>query len=1224
MAGDQREQARNPDRFLAADHRADGAPHGFVLMLDLAAPGILLAVLADGRWTCDMASAVWPPASDSALPASTARALGCVGDAPVSLQLRQALDSWPWERELASAGVPAVVPRYLTDLPEGAAGTLATAPLVVVVVAAGAEGSHLAQVQAARLQQRPLVVVDAGWPAEQRLALERALRIHWRGTRLASQSLALALAQLGLPASRCRLYGDGPALPADAEHGWRPATALSIDLVKSTQLLRAVGAERYAQRLQIYYERCRDVIVRLEGSLDDPQGDDGLMAYFGFPVAVEDAAARALTAGWQLSHELDERGLEVRIGIASGQVAVSGQQAFGDHVHLAARLRAAAQPGQILVARSTRERVGAAFQFEPFDDALELKDYGTLEGVSRLGGVHATLRSRGPMGDAAGGSASAGGFVGRQRELALLRRAWSGACAGRQQWLVVQGEAGIGKTRLLNEFTRELHRQGARCVEITGQAHAASSPFAAVLDALRRHWVAAQAGSQEDHDDLSRLLASERGDDPVAAAPAQRRFGELLLQGLRALVAPGPLCLLVDDAHWLDPSSVQLLQRLCRACANDPLLVVSGERSESGRALPPAGSELLELQGLEPEEAYQLVDRLGGALPERARRRIVERAEGVPLYLEESLRMLGQGAAQTDDEVPATLEDLLMVRLDALGPDRAMAQLISVLGRACGADELQSLLQLDDPFVERARRQGSIAALLDSGLLQALDGPPAGYRFKHALIRDAAYGSIWTHDRLRLHGLCADLIELDAAGGWPQRPEQLAHHLQAAGRAGPAARAWQAAAQLAAARHAHQEAVELAQRALSLPVQDDDDTLRARREMQLQLLIASARIALQGYGSAEVEAAYLAAERAGHRLADTAHALRIRLGLEACFVMRGDLVRAAELARSAVAATAWDDDARLALQSRWALANVQFHQGDWRAALAGFDECLAHYGPELHRRSGVQDPAVMCLGYSSWVHFELGQADEALHRIDRLLALADQLQHPFSSSVALGFAASVKRLCGDVEGAWPHAQEAVRVGERGGFQVWLAHAWMVRGQLRSDRGDTAGGDDDLDRGYAAWVGSGARISCSVYLATRAELMLRQGRTARAADALAQAWQVSEQIGEHYYQAELLRLQGLAAWQSDQMHEAQALLHRALALATAQGKPGLQLRCALSLGALLAAQGFAQDAAAQLRRICEPLSQHGSCRDARWASQALACWSAGRLFEASTTTPWEPM
>jgi class 3 adenylate cyclase/tetratricopeptide (TPR) repeat protein len=1203
-------------------------------MLDLVRPGHLLAVLSDGLWSCQAAEAPWPPADGAALPDNTVQVLARLKCAQLRLQLCVDLDPWPWESELERRTERRwVVARCLTRLPPWAGSTPAHLPLVIP----SSEGDeHRAVVLAAAARQRPLILAASSLTATQRTALERAVRSHWRESTPLAGALSLGLAQLDLPSACCRLYGDGQAQPAAPEEGWRPVTALSVDLVGSTQLLHSLGAEAYAQRLQAYHDRCRDVVLQFHGSLDMPQGDDGLMAYFGFPIAVENAAAHTLTAAWQLCGSLNELGLQARIGVASGQLAVSAQQAFGPEVHLAARLCAAARPGQILVAGSTCDRVGPGFVLEPLRDPLTLKDFGSLSEVRSL------------LGLAAGSSGTTqhprdlGRLVGRRRELDQMGAAWAAACAGSLQVCVVHGEAGIGKSRLLQEFAAVLIAGGHRCLRLAGQSQLASSPFAAVVDALRQHWAVepdvdpaqlvvrlpellpGHQREDDDLEDLARLLALAMGDDARPPPGVQRRWGDLLLDCLHVMTAPGPFCLLVDDAHWLDPSTVDMLRRLRESSTGRPLLLVLGERGAAGLGSTMPNTTLLELQRLSDEESRELASHWGAALPEPLRLRIVERAEGIPLYLEESLRMLSQRGAGSGGDMPAKLEDLLMVRLDELGPDRAMAQLISVLGRECSVIHLDALLAQDDPFVERARQQGSLAAVLDSGLLQAVEGPARGYRFKHALIRDAAYGSIGTPDRRRLHGLCARLIERSTPELLRQRPEHLAHHLDAAGCHEQARRAWLAAAHFAASRHAHHEALELAQRALALHDKVPDDTERARSAVQLHLLQASAHIALLGYGSAEVEAEYQAAERAGSRLNDEGLALRIRLGLEACYVMRGDLKHAADLAQVAVAATHWDQDARLALQSRWALANVCFHQGDWRAALAGFDDCLAHYQPELHRRSGVQDPAIMCLGYSSWIHFELGQANEALDRVERGLALAEQLQHPFSTCVALGFAASIKRLCGDSEGAWPHALEAVRVCERGGFQVWLAHAWMARGQLRSDRGDVHGGDEDMRRGYGQWQGGGSRISCATYLITHAEILLRQARTQEAATELGTAWQISEQIGEHYYQSELLRLQGLCAWQSGDTAGAKAQLGRAWAMAQEQCKAGLALRCALSLGALDTAQGHPQVAAQRMHQVLDRLTQHTRCRDDRWARHALSSWERDLPFAAREETPWQPV
>lgn len=1205
----------------------------WILTVNLVASDRLSVTLNDGRWCCRVAEVGWPPKTSRALPEGLLCDLDRLDGAQLRLQLCSDLDGWPWERELlASAPRLSVMPRYVTDLEAATSGASMPTPLIATSTAGG---GHLALVHAARRQQRSLILMDPEVPAAQRLALDRGVRNCWRESLLLSKALAQTLEQLGMPVLCCRLYGDGHAPAAEIEQGWRPVTVMSIDVVGSTLLLRTLGAEAYARRLQSYHERCRTVVLRFEGSIDAPRGNDGLMAYFGFPLAVEDAAARALTAAWQLSSGMADLGFQVRIGVASGQVAVSAHQAFGPEVHLAARLCAAARPGRVLVAPSTRDRVGQGFVLEHCGEDLTLKDFGTLRTVHSLGGLRSPA-----LGD---GSKSGGtsNFVGRRRELNLLRETWSAACAGRLQWCVIHGEAGVGKSRLLHEFSGELRGQGERCLHLMGQAQSSSSPFAAFVDALRQHWtidladdvprlrqrladlLQPQRRDIDDLEDLARLLVPSAGGDSSPAAGGRRRLSELLLECMQALTASGPFCMMVDDAHWLDPSSVDLLRRLHDTCAYQPMLVVLGTRPEFGSSITLCSTASMDLQGLAEDEARELARQLGAGLSERVRQRVVARAEGIPLFLEESLRVFNNRDIEAAGDVPSTLEDLLMVRLDELGSDRALAQLVSVLGREFSAAHLDALLEQDDPFVEQARQQGSLGSLLGSGLLQPLDGPLPGYRFKHALIRDTAYGSIWTHDRKRLHGVCADLIGNITPALWQERPEQLAHHLEAAGRLEQARRAWMAAAQLSATRHAHQETVDLTQRALDLHTQVPDDAERSRGAMQLHLLRASALIALHGYGSAEVEAAYRAADQAGNQLTDAKYSQRVRLGLEACYVMRGDLARAAELAQAGVAATAWEQDERLAMQSRWALANMHFHQGDWSAALAGFDDCLAHYQPDLHRRSGVQDPAIMCLGYSSWIHFELGQADEALRRIARMLALSEALQHPFSTGVALGFAASIKRLCGDIEGAWPHALEAVRICERGGFQVWLAHAWMVRGQLRSDRGDLPGGESDMDKGYALWVGGGARISCATYLVTRAELLLRQQQTRRAAESLDHAWQISEQIGERYYQAELLRLRGACAWQAGDAAGAEQTLEQALAMAERQHKPGLALRCALTLGALQASQGRWLAATQRVRTLLADLPDHVNCRDTRWATHAVACWGAGRAFEFLIHTPWEP-
>lgn len=1196
--------------MLGAERETSPRGADWLLALQLVAPSHLMAMLTDGLWARHAALAVWPADASGALPPEVLVQLPALHGQRLRLQLPPALDAWPWEAELAaSLGPRAVVPRFV-DAPLSSAGApQADAPAGVamapcLVQQAPLQAVPLSWIAAGRAGGRPFVVVDHALEAGVVRALELLLHRHWREGRWLSDALAAALAELPAELSAaCRLYGDGLAEATDSEQGRRPVTAVSVDVVQSTPLLQA-GDEAYARQLQRFYRLCEDIVADLQGHLPPPQGNDGLMGYFGFPLAMEHAAESALRAAWRISQRSQEAGLLVRIGVASGNAAIRGGHVFGTDVHLAARLREAAEPGQVLVARATRLRVGAAFGFHDLRLPRPLKDYADVQQVHVL----ATVLPAG----ASVRTAPHGPFVGRREELRRLRSAWQLARQGRLQWCAVVGEPGIGKSRLLHEFARGLQQQGVRCVFITGQPPSAHSPLAALVDGRRRLQPRPDGGQ------------AEQGADPHPE-PGPHPGRDDLLDWLRSLAATGPCCLLIDDAHWLDPSSVDLLRRLRQAEPAQPLLVVSGERADAMTTAMLSHHPPIELQGLADAEAAELAAAVGCRLSERVRRRIVERAAGVPLFLEEEAqRVLQQPEPDAAQVVPSTLEDLLMVRLDALGPNRALAQVMAVLGREGTLAQLEALLSQDDELVQQALRRGSIDSLLASGLLlrHSVDGQP-GWRFKHALIQDAAYASMWEHDRQRLHGLCANLMERHLPGLARQRPEQWALHLDAAGRVAQARDAWQAAAQLAAARHAHAETIALARRALALPTSAPPTPDALRADLRMHLLIASAQIALRGYGSAEVEAAYHAAQQVGAALGEGGHTARVALGLEACYVMRGDLARAGELARRLVAGTAWHTDGRLALQARWALANVQFHQGDWRAALAGFDDCLAHYEPGLHRRSSVQDTAVMCLGYSSWIHFELGHADEARRRIQRLLDLAGQLAHPFSLGVAHGFAASVLRLLGDTEGAWPHAQAAVQLCEEGEFQVWRAHAWMVRGQLRADRGETEAGDADMLRGYAAWEGGHARISCATYLITRAEILLRQHRSREASEHAERALQISEAIGERHYRAELLRVQGLCAWQAGALAQARQGLQRAHGLAADHGRTGLALRCALSLGALEAAQGLHHAALQRLRAICSELQGRGHSRDLAWAEAARQAWAQGRTFSSRAHTPWEP-
>lgn len=1073
------------------------------------------------------------------------------------------------------------------------------------------------------------------WPADDSAA-EQPPGLNWlalRATWQAGEPLSLALRRLlrrEAPPQLPRLYGDllgNAAAVAGAEQGLRWVSTLSVDLVGSTRLSGSLAAEDYARLVCRYHEACRAVVTSLGGSIDPPQGDDGLMCYFGFPRALEDAAARAVLAAQELSQRLVALGLPARCGVTSGRVAVAAMQAFGLSINLAAKLQKLAPVGGVLVAGATVNLLGARILSE------RVRPDVSVEGVDEPVAVYRLLhcRARVPTPRYVGEMP----FVGRDAALARLQQAWRDATQGNAQMLLVEAEAGMGKTRLLREFRWRAGLSAQRLFLIEGNERTRASAFSALGEALRvamrlpagltparlrdrltrrmRGWREAQ---DEAFDLLAQLLLPDAERDvPRDASWHQRCLASLLSLAEHAL-GLGPWCLLVDDLQWLDPSSVELLERLIDLSHGWPLLLVAAQRLEPGAERRLGRLDAIRLDGLVAEESLTLLRALsaGEPLEERRLRELVEHADGVPLYLEESLAHAQHGAAAAPSPVPQRLEDRLGHQLERLRDGRVLAELAAVLGREFPLALFDRLVQLEEPNAP----QQAVEQLLGSGLLEWRSGDPPRLRFRHALLRDAAYASRWLSERQRLHARVASLLEQSFADAVWFRAEDLAEHWALAGQHEQALQVLAPVARSAAARGAHREALALCERALRwLDALDTGDDKR-RWVLNWQLQRASNLIALDGYGAPTVEAAYLEADAQGP--ADIATRARVRLGLEACYVMRGDLARARQLAEQLVAEQPWSGDRLLALQSRWALTNVCVHQGDAELAMQLADDCLAHYEPSLHRPSSVQNPAVMCLCYSAWTAFELGRADEAMARQHRLLALAEQLQHPFSSAVALGFAASVELFCGRFEAAKAHAQSAIARCDQGGFTVWRAHALVMQGRARCRLGEPDAGLADLQRGLSDWGASGAVITRATYLALFAQSLLEQAQTKAATERLDLALTIADRHGETYFRAELLRLRALCAWQQGDLTLAEQGLQLALQQATRQARGAYLLRARLGLALL-----NPDDARmAALRACCEALPGHQHTQDAAQARAVLQAWPQGAQLAHRPLCPWDPL
>ncbi|MBS0435590.1 MAG: AAA family ATPase [Proteobacteria bacterium] len=1134
------------------------------------------------------------------------------------LQLQPALDLHSWEVALQRFCSTLAVSRHLGGAADPADVALAgVEPLddddaVWWLHAAPQQGSAAAL--GAQAAGRPLLLVSAQLPVVQAQALRRALGRQWRGGLWLSQAAARVAAQLALPRAAWRLYGDARA--AEVASGGPPqrrlVTALKLDMVDSTGLTERWGAERYALRYAGLHGLCREQVEAHGGHLDDPRGNDGWMAYFGLSSGHEDAAAQAVLAGEAVLRLAPTLGFEMRGGVATGRLALRDGLAFGNEVNLAARLQAHAQPGALLVSAGTAALLGPGIEREEIG-VLTVR--GMVEPqrafrVLAVSEVHAAARAR-PL---------QGCLVGRQREFAELVDTWRDVQRRRRgAWRCIIGEPGIGKSRLLREFDRSLQATLAAPVRLllAGRAELQTSAFAALALGLQASVFEALAERLRD----SRAPGANAPE--TDAALLRQRLLDDLLAAVTARARLEPVCVIVDDAHWLDPSTLEFIERLRRDSAELPLLLVVALRDDAASlACGLSVDDALALRALDQADSLELLASLsaGEPLSERLQQSIAARAGGNPLYLEETARMVRarpDAAELAERAIPLTLDELLVARLEGLGAALPLARLAAVLGGEFPAALWNEVLAEPDEWVAGARRGANWQRLLASGLVVAEGVPPLQtLRFKHALIRDAAYQSLWANDRRRLHAIVARVIERiverddDTLGAALQLR---AHHLAEAGELEAASQAWMQAARQAAAAAADREALALARRALALLAQLPDTPALRQQALQLHLLEAARCIALDGYGAASVEAAYLRAAALCSDAPDATMRTRVELGLEACYAMRGDLARARALAEAAVRATGWQPNLRLALQARWAWINVVFHQGHLGEALEMADQCLARYEPALHQPRAVQDPAIMCLCYSAWGLFERGCAGLALLRVQRLLELARRLDHAFSHAVAHGFAASVLLFRGEHELGLEQAEEAVRRCAAADFRAWLAHARVVRGRLWAGLGDARAGLAEMEQGLALWTATGARITAATYLAFQAEACLMLGQPDEALRRLLQAHEIALRHGEHYHEAELLRLQGWARWllrrDEADANTAQTLLQRGLALARTQGRLGFVLRGALTLGRVDVECGEAARAIVRLKDALDAVPDHHGSSDARQAQECLGDWQA---------------
>jgi class 3 adenylate cyclase/predicted ATPase len=993
----------------------------------------------------------------------------------------------------------------------------------------------------------------------------------------------------------------------DAER--RQLTVMFCDLVGSTALSTRHDPEDLREVIGTYHRAVAAIVTGFDGFVAKYMGD-GVLIYFGYPHAHEDDAERAVRAGLGTIDAIGRLAiksieLQARVGIATGLVVVGDligegsaqeQAVVGETPNLAARLQTLAAPSSLVIAASTRQQIGELF---------ELEDLGSQQ-LAGFGERQRAWRVLGESGAVSRFEALRSGqtpLVGRDEEVELLVRRWQQAKIGEGRVVLISGEPGIGKSRLtvalsehiggeshtrLRYFCSPHHQDSALYPFISQLERAAGFARDDAADAKLAKLQATLAPAGDDLALLSELLSLPCAAAELDLSPQRKRekLFEALLNQIEAETRQHSVLMVFEDAHWIDPTSRELLDLVVDRVRRLPVLLAITFRPEF---LPPWGGRAhvtsLALNRLGERAGEALVHTLAGNAPLTAEMvaEIVDRTDGVPLFVEELtkavLESAGQGdrvaavlgaASQTALSVPATLHASLMARLDRLGPSaKEIAQIGAVLGREFG-------YELIEPVAQRPERelQAALDLLGEAGLLFCRGTPPhASYLFKHALVQDAAYSTLLRRRRQELHARVAAALDEYFRDLVERHPELLAHHLTAAGDTERAVDQWLKAGERAAGRLAHVEAIAHLERGLSLLASLAEAPARDTREIALQLALGVSSIAVKGMGSPVVPQAYGRARELAEKSGDQRQLFQATYGLWQHAGGAGRLTAAHPLAERLMQLALRAADDGLHLQAHHSAWTTRWLAGEMAQAYAHTQEGRRLYDAERHRSHrhtyGGHDPGMCARMTGGQVEWLLGYPHRAVASSEEAVALAEQLAHPFSRQLALDYAGFVRFNRGEPELGLPHCAtaEALRAEHRLAFVIdplFLRAAAQIAQGAPADAAASIQESFQPERLATFWRPYG--------LCLWAQALVQQGSFDEALVKLAEGIERIEATGERVWQAELHRGKGLVLLAQNHLDEAQAAFQQAIRTAQAQQAKSLELRAARDLARLWGEQG----------------------------------------------------
>lgn len=1035
----------------------------------------------------------------------------------------------------------------------------------------------------------------------------------------------------------------------------RQLTVMFCDLVGSTALSCQLDPEDTRDVIRRFLDASSQAVGRFNGYIAKYMGD-GMLIYFGYPRARENDAERAVHAGLAVletvktlhpDHSHPQFKIAARIGIATGRVVVGElmgadiareRPIFGETPNLAARLQALAKPDQMIIDPVTKRLVGNEFDF------LDLGDF-SLKGFDapvRAWQVLSAKLSASRFESYRSGQLA--GFVGREQEIALLLGRWREAVEGEGQVVLLRGEAGIGKSRIVRSLCDHLADEQCQTIQFQCSPHHSNTTLYPVISWLRQ---AAGFASQDDvrtqldkldamatgngidHQETVSLLAdllSIQGDGryPLLNMLPEKRKDmtlEALVHHLQRLADHCPLLFIVEDSHWLDPTTLELMTRIIGRIRQMRMLLLITSRF----GFEPVWSEYsyvtsLTLNRLPRRHSAELVATVTGGkpLPPEVEQAILAKADGIPLYIETlTENVLGSGLLTEEQDaftlkgplkglpIPDSLQALLMERVDQLGAAREIIQAGAAIGREFAYDLLRAVVEVPDGELRSA-----LNLFVTSGIvLQEGEIPFATYYFKHALVQEAAYSMLLKKPRRDLHTRIARALENQFPGRVNMEPELLAYHYEQAGLIDPAVDYWHRAARRDAERSANIEALNHFNRALDLLKELPQSPERNALELEFLLERGAPLLSIKGYASDEVELNYRRAKDLLQTHSDSMHQFRAIRGLWVFHLIRGNLFYAHSLAGDLLALAQREQNPDLLIDAHHTAGSTCFFLGRFEEAkthlsAAKFPDDLERYSSNVFFYGQDLEITVrIMLARTLWIS---GEADQAGALASETIGMARKLEHPFTRVFTLVFLIWIYSGARNAQKTLELTKEAIAVSTQYSFELGLAWATAFHGWALAENGQEEG-LAELVNGLSAIRATGANTNNTFTLALLAEIYLRRNRVDEGLAAIEEAQKLAVSGGELFWQAELFRLKGeLLLEQSGQpTREAEEYLREALKVAQNQQATMLELRAAASLAKLWKKLNKTADAKRILDAVCSRFSEHADHPDLTEAKTVLA-------------------